>query len=243
MIIIPAIDLRQGRCVRLAQGDFNRTTVYSEDPLETAFLWKEKGARRLHVVDLDGSLAGEPRHREVIAGIVRETGLPIQVGGGIRDVAAAEGYLSQGVSWVILGTAALQDPRFVREACRLFPGRVILGVDAAGGRVAVQGWTRRSDVAAVELIKSFVEDGPAAVVYTDIVRDGMGTGVNVEETGRLAEVTGIPVIASGGVAGIEDLRRLRQVEDKGVIGVIVGRALYSGALSLEEGIALLGEEG
>jgi phosphoribosylformimino-5-aminoimidazole carboxamide ribotide isomerase len=243
MIIIPAIDLRQGRCVRLAQGDFNRTTVYAEDPLEVALLWRSKGARRLHVVDLDGSLTGEPRHREVIGRIVKETGLAVQVGGGIRDLATLEGYLSLGANWVILGTAVVEDPGFVRRACRLFPGRVILGVDAAAGMVALQGWTRQSSVAAVDLVRSFADEGAAAVVYTDILRDGMQSGVNAEETGRFAEAVGIPVIASGGVAGIEDLRRLLEVQHKGVTGVIVGRALYSGALALEEGIALLEERG
>lgn len=237
MLIIPAIDLKEGRCVRLAQGDFGRSTVYGEDPVAMASLWKAKGAERLHVVDLDGSLAGLPRHTAVIRGIVEKTGLPLQVGGGIREMKTVEAYLGLGVRWVIVGTAALRDPAFVREACRAFPGQVILGIDATRGQVAVQGWTEKTNQTAIELARRFADSGLAALVYTDIARDGMETGVNVEDTAELAQAAGIPVIASGGVSGIGDIRKLMAVEDRGIFGVIAGKALYSGALSLEEAIA------
>jgi phosphoribosylformimino-5-aminoimidazole carboxamide ribotide isomerase len=237
MIVIPAIDLKDGRCVRLAQGDFGRTTVYADDPVVMASIWKERGAERLHLVDLDGSLAGSPRHEEVIRRIVAETGLPVQVGGGIRTMKTAETYLQCGVRWVILGTAAQSDPRFVREACRAFPGQVILGIDAVGGRVAVRGWTEKTEETAAALALRFVGDRPAALVYTDIARDGMETGVNVEATGALAEAVGIPVIASGGVSGIRDIEKLMPMEKQGIIGVIAGKALYTGALSLSAAIA------
>jgi phosphoribosylformimino-5-aminoimidazole carboxamide ribotide isomerase len=238
MLIIPAIDLKDGRCVRLVQGDFARSTVYGEDPVGMASLWKARGAERLHVVDLDGSRTGAPRHAAEIRAIVAETGLPVQVGGGIREMQTVETYLGIGVRWVILGTAALRDPGFVRRACREFPDRVILGIDAMGGRVAVQGWTETGTETAVELARRFAEDRPAALVYTDIARDGMEVGVNVEGTRALAESTGIPVIASGGVSGIADIERLMRVEERGVFAVITGKALYTGALSLGAAIAL-----
>jgi phosphoribosylformimino-5-aminoimidazole carboxamide ribotide isomerase len=234
MIVIPAIDLKEGRCVRLVQGDFARATVYADDPAAMAAIWKQQGAIRLHVVDLDGSLAGVPRHEAAIREIVAETGLPVQVGGGIRTMKTVEAYLRLGVRWVILGTAALSDPGFVREACRAFPGQVILGIDAAGGRVAVRGWTERTEETAAVLALRFVEDLPAALVYTDIARDGMETGVNVNATRALAETVGIPVIASGGVSGIRDIQRLLPLEKRGVFAVIAGKALYTGALDLPE---------
>jgi len=237
MIIIPAIDLKEGRCVRLVQGDFGRATVYADDPAAMALVWKGRGAERLHVVDLDGSLAGAPRHETEIRAIVKATGLPIQVGGGIREMQTVETYLRMGVRWVILGTAALRDPGFVRSACRAFPDQVILGIDAVGGRVALQGWTETTAETAVELARRFVEDRPAALVYTDIMRDGTETGVNIDGTREMAESAGIPVIASGGVSGIGDIERLVTIEEKGVFGVIAGKALYTGALSLEEAIA------
>ncbi len=236
MIVIPAIDLKDGRCVRLAQGDFGRATVYADDPAVLASVWKQRGAERLHVVDLDGSLAGFPRHEAVIREIVAETGLPVEVGGGIRAMKTVETYLQSGVQWVILGTAALNDPEFVKEACLNFPGQVILGIDAVGGRVAVRGWTEKTEESAVEVALRFLEDRPAALIYTDISRDGMETGVNVAATLAMAEATGIPVIASGGVSGIRDIERLIPLENRGVIGVIAGKALYTGALSLTEAI-------
>ncbi len=238
MIIIPAIDLKEGRCVRLLQGDFGRATVYGDDPAGMANLWKARGAERLHVVDLDGSRLGVPRHAEAIRAIVTATGLPVEVGGGIREMQTVKAYLGMGVRWVILGTAALRDPGFVRKACREFPGRVILGIDAIDGRVAVQGWTERGVETAVELARRFAEDRPAALIYTDITRDGMEVGVNIEGTRELAESTGIPVIASGGVSGIADIKRVMSIEGAGVFAVITGKALYTGALSLADAIAV-----
>ncbi|MDA8124847.1 MAG: 1-(5-phosphoribosyl)-5-[(5-phosphoribosylamino)methylideneamino]imidazole-4-carboxamide isomerase [Deltaproteobacteria bacterium] len=237
MIVIPAIDLKDGRCVRLTQGDFNRTTIYGDDPAEMASQWKAQGAERLHVVDLDGSREGIPCHETIIRAIVAGTGLPVQVGGGIREMRTVETYLAMGVRWVILGTSALRDPKFVREALRAFPGQVILGIDASGGKVAVQGWTEKTDATAVDLARRFAEDRPAALVYTDIMRDGMETGVNLQSTREVAEAVGIPVIASGGVSGIGDIERLTALEEKGVVGVIAGKALYTGALSLAAAIA------
>jgi phosphoribosylformimino-5-aminoimidazole carboxamide ribotide isomerase len=237
MIVIPAIDLKKGRCVRLVQGDFQRETVYADDPVKMALTWKAEGAERLHVVDLEGSLSGVPRHGDVIRNIVTETGLPLQVGGGIREMKTVEAYLRTGVQWVILGTAALRDPEFVRKACREFPDRVILGIDAKGGMLAVQGWTEVQSDTPFALARRFAEDRPAALVYTDIARDGMETGVNIESTRELAASVGIPVIASGGVSGIADIEKLMAIEGDGVFAVIAGKALYTGALSLAEAIA------
>lgn len=241
MIVIPAIDLKEGRCVRLVQGDFRKETVYADDPVHQSLIWKAQGAQRLHVVDLDGSVAGVPRHAEVIRNIAVETGLPVQVGGGIREMKTVETYLEAGIRWVILGTAALRNPAFVRNACRAFPGQVIIGIDAREGRVAVQGWTETQAHTPSELASRFAADGPAALVYTDIMRDGMETGVNVEGTRALAAATGIPVIASGGVAGIGDIEKLMTVEKEGVFAVIAGKALYTGALSLVEAIDRAGK--
>ncbi|MCK9363879.1 MAG: 1-(5-phosphoribosyl)-5-[(5-phosphoribosylamino)methylideneamino]imidazole-4-carboxamide isomerase [Syntrophales bacterium] len=237
MIVIPAIDLRKGRCVRLSQGDFNRVSIYEGDPAVVASVWKEKGAERLHVVDLDGSLEGSPRQRQVISAIISATGLPVEVGGGIRNMETVEDYLKGGARWVILGTAAFADPSFVKEACRAYPGQVILGIDAAGGKAAVHGWTKQTQMTPEELALRFAEDSPAAIIFTDISRDGMETGLNRESTAALAMKVGMPVIASGGVAGIGDIEKLLPFEKSGVIGVVVGKALYTGALSLEEAIA------
>jgi phosphoribosylformimino-5-aminoimidazole carboxamide ribotide isomerase len=236
VIIIPAIDLKGGRCVRLAQGDFNRTTVYGEHPAEVARRWQDKGAERLHVVDLDGSLAGVPRNREAIRDIISAVNIPVELGGGIRDMDTIADYLSLGVRWIILGTAALRNPELVQDACRSFADQIILGIDARDEMVAVQGWTETTSLAAVDLIRSYGDCRISAVVYTDIRRDGMETGVNIEATKALACAVEIPVIASGGVGGIRDIEKLLEIEDSGVIGVIAGRALYTGALSLEEAI-------
>ena len=238
MIIIPAIDLKDGRCVRLEQGDFSRVTVYSDDPVGIAKKWQENGAERIHVVDLDGSLNGSPRNTEVIRDIVAEVGLPIEVGGGIRDMKTIEAYIGMGVNWVILGTMALRDKGFVREACGAYKGEIILGIDANDGKVAIQGWTEQTSESAIDIAKGYQGYGLAAIVYTDIKRDGMETGVNVEATRNLARSVDIPVIASGGVSSVEDIRRLREIEKFGVVGVIIGKALYSGAVSLTEAITL-----
>jgi phosphoribosylformimino-5-aminoimidazole carboxamide ribotide isomerase len=238
VIIIPAIDLKDGRCVRLAQGDFSRVTVYSDDPVGIAKKWQENGAERIHVIDLDGSWRGSPRNMDVIRDIVAEVGLPIEVGGGIRDMNTIGTYIGMGVKWVILGTMALRDKGFVRKACQTFKGEIILGMDANEGKVSIQGWTEQTSESAVDIAKGYEGYGLAAIIYTDIKRDGMETGVNVEATRELAQSVDIPIIASGGVSGTEDIRRLREVEKFGVIGVIIGRALYSGAVSLKEAISL-----
>ena len=236
MIVIPAIDLKDGKCVRLAQGDFGRVTVYADDPVAMACNWQEQGAQRLHLVDLDGSLAGAPKNSASIRDILKAVSLPVEVGGGIRNRAIIEDYLAMGVSWVILGTAALREEQFVREVCRAYEGRIILGIDAKDGQVAIQGWTENTSTSPVSLAQRYEDEGLAAIIYTDIKRDGVGTGVNVEATKALARAVNIPVIASGGVAGAEDITRLLDVEEFGVAGVIVGKALYSGALTLAEAL-------
>jgi phosphoribosylformimino-5-aminoimidazole carboxamide ribotide isomerase len=240
MIVIPAIDLRKGHCVRLSQGDFNRVDTYGGDPVATALSWKESGARRLHIVDLDGSLEGYPRQKDKIAEIVSCTGLPTEVGGGIRNMRTVEEYLECGARWVILGTATLKDPLFVKEACRKFPDHIILGIDASRGKVAVNGWTETIDETPEKLALRFVDDKPAAAIYTDISRDGMQSGLNKEATVALAKATGVPVIASGGVAGIDDIKQLLPLQKYGIMGVIVGKALYAGTLSLADAVACAG---
>jgi phosphoribosylformimino-5-aminoimidazole carboxamide ribotide isomerase len=236
LIIIPAIDIRAGKCVRLLQGDFQRETVYSGDPVDVARRWAEKGAERIHIVDLDGSREGRPVNADVIRRILSSVDVPIELGGGIREHGTLDFYLSMGIQWVILGTAALKNREFVVEACRRYPGRVILGIDAKEGKVAVEGWTEATGADVREVARRYEDLELAALVYTDISRDGMETGVNVPATERLARSVGIPVIASGGVAGIGDIDRLLAVADSGILGVITGKALYTGALDLEEAI-------
>ena len=241
MIVIPAIDIQDGRCVRLMQGDFQRVTVFSNLPVEMALLWQSKGAERIHVVDLDGSVAGEPRNAEVIRRMAETLSVPIQVGGGIRDMKTIERYLDMGVRWVILGTAAFRHEKMVRQACEKYPDSVMVGIDAREGKVAVQGWTERTAVPAVELLKRYQGNPFAAAVYTDIQRDGMEIGVNIEQTEAFARSTNVPVIASGGVAGLADVDALMKIRDCGILGVIAGKALYTGALSLEEAIRRTGQ--
>ncbi len=243
MIIIPAIDIRGGRCVRLLQGDFRRETVYSGDPVDVARRWAAKGAERIHVVDLDGSREGRPVNDAVIGRILSAVDVPIEVGGGIRELGTVDLYLGMGVRWVILGTAALKNRDFVVEACRRHPGRVILGIDAREGRVAVEGWTEATGADVLDVARQYEGMGLAALVYTDIGRDGMESGVNVPATERLARQIGIPVIASGGVAGIGDIDKLMAAACPGILGVITGKALYTGALDLEEAIARTKKEG
>jgi phosphoribosylformimino-5-aminoimidazole carboxamide ribotide isomerase len=238
LIVIPAVDLKEGRCVRLSQGRMDQESVYSEHPLEMAQHWESKGAERLHVVDLNGAVMGKPIHRSLIKEITQSLRIPIEIGGGIRDIATVEDYLSSGARWVILGTAAYQNRSFVEEACRRFPERVILGIDARGGRVAIQGWNEVVSLGAVDLAKQFEGEGLSSIIFTDIERDGMSTGLNFESTRRLSRSTSIPVIASGGVSRIEDIKHLLELESEGIVGVIVGRALYTGQLDLEEAIRL-----
>jgi phosphoribosylformimino-5-aminoimidazole carboxamide ribotide isomerase len=238
MIVIPAVDLKDGRCVRLSQGRMDQESIYSEHPVEMAMYWESKGAERLHVVDLTGAVTGKPFHRTLIKEIIQSVHIPIEIGGGIRDLPTIEDYLSSGVRWVILGTAAIQNRPLIEEACHRFPERVILGIDAKGGRVAIQGWNEVVSLEATDLIKQFEEIGFSAIIFTDIERDGMGTGLNFESTRKLTQSTSIPVIASGGVSRIEDIEHLLELEPVGVMGVIVGRALYTGKVNLEEAIRI-----
>ena len=237
MLIIPAVDIKNGQCVRLAQGDFDRVTVYSENPVEMAGHWAQKGAERIHIVDLDGSVDGLPRNASIILEIARSVNVPIEVGGGIRNLETIDYYLTQGVASVILGTAAIQDENFVRKASRTYPGKIILGIDALGGQVAVRGWTQKTGTEAVSLARRYEDCPIEAIVYTDIQRDGMETGVNIEQTRTLAKAVSIPVIASGGVATLADIDALLAVKDCSFFGVIVGRALYTRAIALEDAIA------
>jgi len=213
--------------------------VYSDDPIATATQWVDAGCQRLHVVDLDGAFAGKPENKDAVSGIVAaHPDLPVQLGGGVRDLATVEAYLDLGLRWVIIGTQAVKEPAFVSEACRLFPDRIIVGVDAKDGWVATEGWAQASTVSATEVVKRFAGDGVSSVVYTDIGRDGMLSGVNIEATAALARDTGCPVIASGGLKGMDDVHALLQVEQDGVIGGITGRAIYEGTLDLAAAISL-----
>jgi phosphoribosylformimino-5-aminoimidazole carboxamide ribotide isomerase len=236
MLIIPAIDLRDGRCVRLMQGDFARMTVYSSNPADVALRWQDQGAERIHVVDLDGSRDGIPRNKEPIRDILRAVSIPVQLGGGIRNRTIAEDYLAMGLGWVILGTAALKDRNFVEDAARSFAGRIILGIDGRHGKAAVEAWTEDTDRSVVDIARSYEGAGFSAIVYTDIGRDGMEKGVNIDATSLLAQSVRIPVIASGGVSDIRDIEKLKTIEPHGVMGVIVGKALYTGALRLEDAL-------
>jgi phosphoribosylformimino-5-aminoimidazole carboxamide ribotide isomerase len=238
LIVIPAIDLKDGRCVRLSQGRMDQESVYSEHPIEMAKYWESKGAERLHVVDLNGAVLGKPFHRPLIKEIARSVKIPIEVGGGIRDPATIEDYLSSRVRWVILGTAAFQNRSVIEEACHRFPESVILGIDAKGGKVAIQGWNEVVSLEAIDLAKQYEGMGLSAMIFTDIERDGMGTGLNFQSTRNLARSTSIPVIASGGVSRTEDIEHLLELEPEGVIGVIVGRALYTGQVDLEEAMRI-----
>ncbi len=231
LLIIPAIDLKDGKCVRLRQGRMDEETVFSDDPLAMARRWIEAGARRLHIVDLNGAQSGKPVNAEVIAAIAAAyPDLPIQVGGGIRDEDTIQAYLDVGVRYVILGTKAVNAPHFVGDVCAEFPGHIIVGLDAKDGKVAIDGWSKLSGHDVIDLAKKYQNDGVEAIVYTDIGRDGMMTGVNIEATVRLAEQISIPVIASGGITNMEDISRLCEVMDTGIMGAITGRALYEGTL-------------
>lgn len=236
MIVIPAIDLKNGRCVRLRQGVMTDETVYSEFPEEVATRWYSEGAERIHLVDLDGAVNGKPVNRDVIKKIVNSVPVPIQLGGGIRDMATIESYLELGVSQVILGTIAYKDPDLVTKACEQFPGRIILGIDASKGHVAIEGWVEKTGMTPLEMAQKFESTGISAIIYTDIQRDGMNSGPNIEATKALAEKITVPVIASGGISGIEDVIKLLPLSESGVTGMITGKALYEGKLHLAEAI-------
>ena len=238
MIVIPAIDLKEGNCVRLEQGEMNRDTVFSDNPAEQALKWQEAGAELLHLVDLDGAFAGIPKNKAAIESIIKAIKIPAQLGGGIRDIATIEAYLSLGLSRVIIGTAAQRNPELVIEACQKFPGQIVVGIDAKNGMVAVQGWAELTDISAVDLAKKFEDCGVAAIIYTDISRDGMMGGPNLEATRALAEAISIPVIASGGVSSLKDIENLMAIEQSGISGAITGKAIYTGAINLREAIAL-----
>ncbi|HKZ18120.1 MAG TPA: 1-(5-phosphoribosyl)-5-[(5-phosphoribosylamino)methylideneamino]imidazole-4-carboxamide isomerase [Geobacteraceae bacterium] len=238
MIVIPAIDLKDGRCVRLEQGLMERDTVFCDSPAKQALEWQRQGAEFLHIVDLNGAFAGEPKNRGSIEEIVEGITIPTQLGGGIRDIRTIAAYLEMGVNRVILGTAAQKTPELVKEACTLFPGRIVVGIDAKNGMVAVQGWAEVTGVSAVDLARKFEGYGVSAIIYTDISRDGMLSGPNIDATRELAESISIPVIASGGVSSLKDIEALVAIEKAGVIGVITGKAIYTGAIRLAEAIAL-----
>ena len=244
LTLYPAIDLKDGACVRLRRGEMDQSTVYSADPGAQARAWQDSGFRWLHVVDLNGAFAGHPVNGEAVAAILRSVTIPVQLGGGIRDIAGIEAWLRAGVRRVILGSAAVKNPALVRQACRAFPGRIVVGIDARDGYVATEGWAETSSIRALEIALRFEDAGVAAIVYTDIGRDGMLTGLNLEQTVDLAFQLTTPVIASGGVGGLHDLRALKRVAidrygDRVIEGVIVGRALYDGRVDPAEALALL----
>jgi len=242
MIIIPAIDLKDGACVRLEQGRMEKPTVFSREPGKTASQWAERGARRLHVVDLNGAMVGKPRNEKAIKDILGsvDSDIPVQVGGGIRDMDTIERYLDDGVSYIVIGTAAVKNPGFLHEACDAFPGHIIVGLDAKDGKVATDGWSKLTGHDVVDLAKRFQDYGVEAVIYTDIGRDGMLTGVNIEATVRLAQSLSVPVIASGGLGSLEDVRALMAVESEGITACVAGRAIYEGKLDFAAAVKLAG---
>ncbi len=232
MLLIPAIDLKDGHCVRLEQGDMSVSTSFGDDPAAMARRWLDAGARRLHLVDLNGAFAGKPVNESAVKAIIKELGgeIPIQLGGGIRDLDTIERYLDDGLSYIIIGTAAVKSPGFLKDACTAFGGHIIVGLDAKDGKVATDGWSKLTGHEVVDLALKFQDYGVEGVIYTDIGRDGMLTGINVDATVKLAQALTIPVFASGGLAGIADIEKLCAVEDEGVEGVICGRSIYTGAL-------------
>lgn len=236
MQLIPAIDLKDGQCVRLKQGLMNEATVFSDSPAQMAQHWQQQGARRLHLVDLNGAFAGEPKNfpaiKEILAAVASE--MPVQLGGGIRDLQTIEKYLDLGLTDVIIGTAAVKNPDFVRQACREFPNHIIVGLDAKEGRVAIDGWATVTEHHVIDLSKQFEDDGVNSIIYTDIGRDGMMSGVNIEATVKLAQAVNIPIIASGGLTNLDDVRALCEVAHQGVAGAITGRAIYEGSIDFAQ---------
>jgi phosphoribosylformimino-5-aminoimidazole carboxamide ribotide isomerase len=236
MLIIPALDIKDGHCVRLKQGKMSETTVFSEDPVGMAKHWQSEGARRLHLVDLNGAAAGKPKNEAVIRAILQGLGgsLPVQLGGGIRDLDTIEHYLDLGISYIIIGTAAVKNPGFLQDACTAFSGHIIVSLDAKDGKVAVEGWSKMTGHDVVDLAKKFQDYGVEAIIYTDIGRDGMLTGVNIDATLKLARELRVPVVASGGLTGLEDIKALCKIESEGITGVVTGRAIYQGTLDFKK---------
>lgn len=237
MLLIPAIDLKDGHCVRLIQGDMDQSTTFGEDPAAMAAKWLEAGARRLHLVDLNGAFAGQPKNLGAIKSILKEVNgeIPVQLGGGIRDLDTIERYIDLGIEYLIIGTAAVKNPGFLQDACSAFPGHIIVGLDAKDGKVAIDGWSKLTGQDVIETAKRFEGWGVESIIYTDIGRDGMLTGINIDATVKLAQSLKIPVIASGGLAGMADIEALCKVQDEGVEGVICGRAIYTGDLDFAAG--------
>lgn len=238
MIIIPAVDIKNGKCVRLLQGRMDEETIFSDDPAAMAKQWEDEGAEMIHVIDLDGAFEKRPQNLSSIKKIIETVNADIQVGGGIRNEETVRMYSDIGVRRVIIGTEAIRNPQMVKSACKAFPGQVVVGIDARDGWVAIEGWAETTRTKAADLAKQFEDCGVAAINFTDIHRDGMQTGPNIEETRKLAEAISIPVVASGGVSTLQDVKNLMPLETAGVVGVITGRALYSGTLNLKEAIAV-----
>ncbi len=238
MIIIPAIDIKNGKCVRLLQGRMDKQTIYSDDPCEMAKKWVKEGAQRLHIVDLDGAIAKKPVNLHIIAKIADKAKVPIQLGGGVRNLNDVDKVFNIGVSRIIIGTEAIKNPEFVKQACKKYPGKIIIGIDAKDGFAAAEGWLQTSNITALELAKRFEDLEIAAIIFTDISRDGMQTGPNIETTRMLAESVSIPIIASGGVSDINDIKKIFLLETSGVTGIITGRALYEKTLDLKEALKI-----
>jgi len=239
VILFPAIDLKEGACVRLQQGDMARATVFNRDPAAQARAFEQQGFEYLHVVDLDGAFAGKPMNAQAVDAILRAIAIPVQLGGGVRDMATVEGWLVKGISRVIIGTAAVRDPEFVKAAAKKYPGRIAVGLDARDGKVAVEGWAETSELSALDIARRFEDAGVAAIIYTDIARDGLLKGLNLDATIALADAVSIPVIASGGLASLDDVKALLQPRAKKLEGAIAGRALYDGRLDPAEALALI----
>jgi len=238
MLLIPAIDLKNGHCVRLRQGNMDDVTVFSEDPVEMARQWADQGAQRIHVVDLDGALKGQPMNLKVVEAIAAAVDVPVQIGGGIRDEETVQRYLNAGVAYVIIGTKAVNTPHFLRDVCLEYPRHIIVSLDAKDGRLALNGWSKLTHFDAIEAAQHCERDGVEALIYTDIGRDGMMAGFNVESTRALAQAVNTPVFASGGVSTLDDIRRLKDLEGEGVAGAVIGRALYEGGFSLADAVKI-----
>lgn len=239
MIVIPAVDIKGGRCVRLEQGFMNRETIFSDHPEEMALQWERKGAERLHLVDLDGAVHGRPLNEKVVKKVVDTVSVPVQLGGGIRELDTIEEYINLGIDWVIIGTAAYKDPRLVKAACKRYPGRIVVAIDSRDNHVSVEGWTEPTSITSIDLAKGFEDIGIAAIIYTDIDRDGMKRGLDIDAIRKFASNTNVPIIAAGGISLLKDIEDMLELEEDGVSGIIIGRALYDGSIKLEQAIGIL----